>query len=122
MAFLQCSEDTNATLKVYRPDLWQHAMGNKAWEGRVAHAGLLVILNNGITAHRAKYRGGQGTLKSSAWEVLKHNPKGLDAKELIGQIGKFGEFEVNDVSGVSLDNPMTTAVLSANRKCCRSQW
>ena len=52
-------------------------------------------------ASRAKYRGGQGTLKSSAWEVLKHSPKGLDAKELVGQIDKFGEYSVDDLSGVS---------------------
>ena len=52
-------------------------------------------------APRATYRGGHGTLKSSAWEVLKHNPKGLDPKELIGQIDNFGEYSVDDISGVS---------------------
>lgn len=51
--------------------------------------------------HRAKYRGGEGSLKSSAWEVLKHNPEGLEAKELVGQIDKLGEYSIKDISGVS---------------------
>jgi len=49
---------------------------------------------------RARYRDGKGTLKSSAWEVLKHHPGGLTAKELSKEIDNLGEYDANDVSGV----------------------
>lgn len=67
--------------------------------------------------YRAKYQGGQGTLKSSAWEVLKHQPNGLSASDLQKQIDGLGEFSVKDVSGVSiLSYLINSACMTA---CCK---
>lgn len=49
---------------------------------------------------RSKYQKGKGSLKSSAWEILKHHPQGLDIDELASKIRDMGEYESKDQSGV----------------------
>ena len=65
-------------INYYQPDRVQHALSECS----------------------GKYHGGKGSLKSSAWEVLKHHSGGLSLDELIQGIDKLGEYESTDSSQV----------------------